>query len=115
MGLVLGNNPVPVIKNFLGVDKGDSVLFLVEVVLVMVPLEGILYHIFISKLIWILLWLTGPSFLPDTTTTEAAPVARFSQAGHYGCLQLGFDGGKSLKVDKPRDAHFARENSAKQS
>lgn len=59
MGLVLSNNPVLIIESLLGVHKGDSVPLLVQGVLVAVPLEGILYHMFIGIGIWVLLWHGG--------------------------------------------------------
>jgi hypothetical protein len=41
--------------------------FLVQRVLVIVPLEGVLYHICISIDIWFVLWRVGPA-LPSTGT-----------------------------------------------
>ena len=55
MGLILRDNAVSVKEGFLSVHEGNSVPLLIDGVLLVVPLERVLYHIFISMEIWVVL------------------------------------------------------------
>jgi len=64
MGLIVRDNTVSVIEGFLRVHKGNFVPLLIDGVLLVIPLERVFYHIFISIKVWALI-LAENSKLPD--------------------------------------------------